>query len=115
MKMGTMTRVGGRAACRVRRRRNRVITASTPRMTAENSTNTEPRPSQRAVNFHGLEEIVRAGRGEAAAGGRSGSHFEHGIENALVNADRDADGVADQVRDHVFLRGGEKGPSVWPV
>ena len=114
MKVIAMTGVGGMRARRARRR-DRVITTATPRMTAENPTNAKPRATQRAVKFDGLQEIIRAGRLIAAAGGGACGEFEHGIEKPLVKADGDADGGAKNVRHHGFLRDGGKGPGAWPV
>ena len=72
-------------------RRNGVITAATPRMTAENPTNSPPRTAKGAVKFDRLEEIVRAARLVAAAHAGAGDNLEHRIEDPLIEEDHQPD------------------------
>src|SRR5688572_9631815 len=87
---------------RGRGRRDGVITAATPGMTAENPTNSIPRAAEGAVELHGLKVIVRATWRVAAAHGRTGGDFQHRIEDPLIQTDQEADHGAEEAGDHGF-------------
>ena len=58
MKVIAVMGTGGMRGSGAMRRRDGVITTTTPRMTAENPTNAKPGAAQRAVALDGPEEIV---------------------------------------------------------
>ena len=77
-------------------RRDGVITAAPPGMTAENPTNSIPGAEEGAVVFDGLEKIVRTGGLIAATHAGTGDDFEHRIEDPLVKTDQDSDQEAEE-------------------
>ena len=85
---------------RVGRRRDGVITAATPRMTAENPADSKPRSAERPVEVNGLQEIARTGGRVAAAGGRTGGELEQRAEDPLIETDHHADDGTEESRDH---------------
>ena len=92
-------------------RRDGVITGAAPWMTAENPTNSMPRAAERAVEFDGLEKIVRAGGRVAATHAGAGNHFQHRIEDPLIETDQDSDHESEEPRNHDFSSGRANRPS----
>jgi len=76
---------------RIPPRRDGVITTAPPWMTAENPANPEPGTTERAVELHRLEEIVRTARLATTAAVRSAGRLKQRIEENLVAADQQPD------------------------
>jgi hypothetical protein len=69
-------------------------------MAAKDAFDTEPSAAEGTMNFHGLQEIMRAGWLIAAAGVRTEGHLEHRTEESLVKANQDANDMRDGPGDH---------------
>ena len=69
--------------------RHRIFALSAPRMASRDTLQSEPAPAERAMPFHGLEKIGRAGRMKPAAIGRSAEPREERRECQLVDANEE--------------------------
>src|SRR6478609_9675490 len=100
---------------RSRGRRDGVITAATPGMTAENPTNSIPRAAEGTVELDGLKIIIGTARRVAAAHGRAGGGFQHRIEDPLIETDQETDHGAEEAGDHDFssARGNRPSRRAW--
>src|SRR3954463_2487708 len=67
-------------------RRDRIVSATTPRVAAAQSPKAELQSAQSAVRFKRLQKIGGTGRGEATAVARSGQEREHRRDQDLVTA-----------------------------
>ena len=52
--------------------------------------------------LHGLQEVMRAGRGKPATGGWPCRKFEHRTQDPLVKSDHHADQKSEESPDHDF-------------
>ena len=69
-------------------------------MAAHNATGAEPRATQRAVRFDGLEKIVRACRLIATARMGAENDHERRADQALVKTDQAANEKGDRLGNH---------------
>ena len=73
------------------RRGDRIVSASTPRVAAAETSDAEPRTLDGPVPLDGFEEVLGAGGREPAARMRSADGVKHGRDASLVETDEKPD------------------------
>jgi hypothetical protein len=81
-------------------RRHGIVTESAPRMATHDSAKAEPRATQRAVRFDGLEKIMRACGLITTPGVGPENHLERRADQTLVKTDQAADEKGDHLGNH---------------